>query len=170
MLNLFSVLSNCEIVHCKDHRKVWKNITIKQKSKMYVNTAKKLEFGFCEKFFYKNRITNHNEIENKTRYESVIDVRIFLLCTFSLGKIYLLMKLLRNVSDKKQFSITRSLEQHEDWDFVDKVLDFDEVKWGFTVFDVVWGSKWKPKDPIFTKRRHENLLVVCLPQSYFDLP
>ena len=106
------------------------------------------------------------EIENNNK-------RALTVCPCFCEKTYLMMKKFYQVSLIIQIgktSLTRSSNQYPDYDTEEQVCTNDENKDCVVAFEEVLEKKQKDISPFFTHGWHENTVVYCLSERYFELP
>ena len=88
------------------------------------------------------------------------------------GKTYYMLKVLEKIGNKRPIHIiTRSPNQYPNHKTSTEIKPINKYKGSVVIFDDMIGAKNSSQiDEFFTRRRHEDLDVYYIGQSYFGLP
>ena len=152
--------------NCKKDRSICKNCYNINRKK-YINNGKKRKTDDSVNNKEKPKTDNLNN--NVSTYENH---RHVIIGPSNVGKTYYMLKTLEKIGNQRPIHIiTRSPNQYPNYKTSNEIKPINKYKGSIVFFDVMLGTRnCSPLGEFFKRRRHEDLDVYYISQSYFGLP
>ena len=110
-----------------------------------------------------------DKINNVSTYENRANV---IIGPRNVGKTFYMLKILEKIDNQRPIHIiTRSPNQYPNYKTSTDIKPINKYKGSVVIFDdMLWAKNSSQIDEFFTRRRHEDLDVYYISQSYFALP
>ena len=158
-----------DVDNCKKDRNICKNC-YNMNRKKYNNKEKKRRFDDSVNKIEKQKI---DIVNNKNNIVSTYENhRHVVIGPSNVGKTYYMLKVLEKIDNQRPIHIiTRSPNQYPNYKTNNEIKPINKYKGSVVIFDNMLGAKNSSQiDEFFTRRRHEDLDVYYISQSYFALP
>ena len=120
----------------------------------------------------KKKLKINDNKDNKPNISTYENHRHVVIGPSNVGKTYYMLKMLEKKGNQRPIHIiTRSPNQHSNYQTSNEIKPINKYKGSVVIFDDMLGARNSSQlDEFFTRGRHEGLDVYYISQSYFGLP